>query len=125
MYIGNQKILQETTLGDGYVEVTLESEELGLDGKESVVFQKDILEKLKTRKENSDYTKLRTIRCEKPIQGIVATLLAYAVPIDDMEHIFQNTILTLKNAEALHNRKLKGSHEDHQNVYQLKNELLG
>lgn len=125
MYIGNQKILQENKLGNGYIEVTLETEELGLDGKEVVVFNEGILERLKTKKPNSDHTELRSLRCEKPIQGVVAMLLKYAVNTDDFEHIYQSALLSLRIAEKIRDRKLQGLHEDHQNVYQLKNELLG
>jgi len=136
MYIGNQKILQETALENGDIEVTLEARQevilggggkrdiaLGLKKEEIIVYPKGILDKIKTE-ESQEETALRNAWASKPIAEIVLALMNNAVPVSYFEHIFSSVIFTIQNAEKIKDRRVSGVHELNRNVYQLKNELL-
>lgn len=133
MYIGLQQIIKEKAIGD-YVEVTLESttERIGDDiavaeglGKtEKVVFNKGILELIKTEEEG-DLTVLRDNRTKPVVGAILTTLLEYAVSPNDLEYIFQGVSSSLSRANDIKQRRVYGVHEDNQNVYEVKDELLG
>ena len=131
MYIGKQKILGEKKKDD-WIQVTLEPDPLDeMDGDEVILYNKEVLETLKTEAPNEDLTGLRNLRCVAPIAEILQVLLKYNVNLSfsdqdpsDLNHIFQSAANTLTRAKLKKEREFYGNNEFKRTVHQFKDELL-
>ena len=138
-YIGRQKILQEKDLGDNFVQVTLEAtlERVpvlgepvyetapGLGKKETVIYNKSVLEKVKTDEENGDESSLRGIRCSDATAAVLLALMNHCVKTDDLEYVFQSVLQTIGRASQNKTRSLTKIHENNNTIYDLKDARMG
>lgn len=137
-YIGRQKILQEKSLENDLVEVTLEPTNQRVAGtkevlyepadslgdSEVIIYHKSVLEKVKTEEENSDETTLRQLRCKEATAAVLLSLMNYCVKSDDLEYIFQSVLQTIGRASINRMRSLTGIHESNSTIQDLKEDLM-
>ncbi len=120
-YLGKIKIINETNLKDDLVQVHLQG-----DSKEVAIYNKVILEGVKTEESNNDETHLRTIRCVNPINDIVLALIKYNIRVNDFNYIYQSVLATIEQARQRHEAKLYSDDPlvDERTIHHYKDELI-
>jgi len=92
---------------------------------EIAIYNKDILEKLKTKEANEDLTELRKDRVESTVQEVILTFYRHNVRIDDIDHIFDLVASSVNHATERHDRGTYGNHKTKRSIHQIKETLFG
>lgn len=123
-FIGKKEIILETNLEDDFVQVHLKGD--NDSDKEIAIYNKVILEGVKTDEPNADESHLRTVRCVNPINDIVLTLLKYNIRVSDFNYIYQSVLGTIENARNCHEAKLYSDDAvaDVRTIHHYKSELI-
>lgn len=125
-YIGTQKIIKEEAINDDMIKLTLEALAIDqLEGKtEEVVLNKDDFEKIKTKEEEEDATKIRTQRTEIVINEILLSLMRHNIILEDFDFIVKTIIGSIEQAQLAKERKLYGNNDLKRTILQFSEELM-
>jgi len=128
-YFGAQKVLQETQLDNGFVQLVLENTiNPELDGGEVITIGENFYKKVRTTKPIEDLSEARNHIREKgydELIGQIAYLLySHGVFVSDFDYIFQSLDQTFVQANKKRTNKLEGRTPERATFAELKDDLI-